>query len=184
MTIYRVIYRTARAIDDDGNEIGDPGPWTAGPEIDVSGLPASFTLAGLANGTTYEFAAGRDVNGALNPRSNIQRATPVLGTARYDSIGPQTIRTGGLEQFDRQATMTTLTMSNASWIHVYLDWGAQSAGVARGNKPLPAVYPENSDVIRRSENTVVEILLSSLTAFTFRVVTNNASVTITLSAVA
>jgi hypothetical protein len=184
-TTYRVFYRTAQAIDVDGNAVGEPGAWISGPEVVASSLPASFPITGLTNGTAYEFVAGRVDNGSFRTLSNSPRATPVAAGSTYDTIGPQDVESGGLESFDRQATMTTLTMSNASWVHVYLDWGSQSAGVARSNKALPAPYLANTDVIRRGgSNTVVEILLPSSTAFTFRVVGNNTSITVSLAVVA
>jgi hypothetical protein len=186
MATYRIFYRTAQAIDNDGNPVGVPGAWLSGPDVDASSLPASFPISGLTNGTAYEFVAGRVDNGSFRSLSTVRRATPVAANSTYNSIGPQTINSGGLQSFDRQATKTTITMSNASWVHVYLDWASNSAGVARGNKALPAPYLANTDVIRQlaGSNTVVEILLPSSTAFTFRVVAQNTSITVSLAVVA
>jgi hypothetical protein len=187
MVTYRVFYRTASTVDDNGVDRNNPGPWVAwDQDIIVSSLPTSFTVTNLSNAVEYELVVGEVVNGSFSERSNFRRATPVPGTAQYDALGTHTINAGGLTSFTRQALNTTLTMSNATWLYVLLDYGSERVGVTNQpnqTNPLPDNYDRNSNRLVRTGPLAVEIKLASTEAFTFRVVDKSTSITIALSAV-
>jgi hypothetical protein len=183
MATNRIFYRPAK-VNDDGVDLGDDSDWISGPEI--VNRPASFTIGSLDNGTEYEFVAGRETSGSFSQSlSPVRRATPLAASVTFDTIGPQTINQGGLTSFNRQAATTTLNMSSANWNFVLLDWVAgPRAGVGRQNKTPPAEYPELVEFIYQGtgQQTVI-INLPSSVAFTFRLVSNSQSITITLSSV-
>jgi hypothetical protein len=114
--------------------------------------------------------------------STIRRATPLESNLSAVTTDPVAVGQGGLATLHRQVESTTLVMSPASWNFVLLDYGADlRAGVGRVKTP-PIEYPADEKVIVKVSNSRVDIMLKKEDAFTFRLVSNNTSITVTLSA--
>jgi hypothetical protein len=167
-----------------------PGPWV--PSAGATPLETAatrYSLSGLTNGTTYDFAVGRVVNGFVGQWSSIPSATP-LGGGVYDSIGTFTVESTSLiDTITRAAGSTTLKLS-ANWQYVVIDYvqggAAKKHGVTKTNGfSLPTGYTTNAVISSpNNDNTRVNISLLSTQEFTLRVQGNGGSTfTMTLLAV-
>jgi hypothetical protein len=188
MTTYRVRYRTAAVFNEDGVQQAPPGSWLAATDT----ASRSATVGNLLNGTTYDFAVGRIVDGRVGAWSNLPSATP-LGVSGdlYDKEGTfEVSESTVLSQITRVSTSTTLILSN-NWVYVVIDYvssGAKKHGVTKtSGQKLPTDYTANLDVITKGsgqDGNVVTIRLASSQAFTFRVQgSGGSSTTVSLLAV-